>query len=680
MSIASEKKKEIFEFFNSSLSRSVDDTELLRFAKELVGLFGKVIRGYKLYPRSNPAFSKFGDQFKAKLDDIFMMLPTISLKISPKGFMVGKSVLDTNEKDKEIVFFLYNDGLREIFFQKGTTREEVTELFNILAQCTLFANEDYDLATLLWDHNFSNIGYITEDELIKENVVSYEDNAFSPFLVEELAYGEGINSIGDGGDDGEGDEGNSPEESAKGAGFEQVDFEKYATLIFKESDNIDLNEIKERLDKRIENHSVGKMEMFKFDEALKKNSDGFVVNRFLRELSSRLLLSQGSPEGLELLETAASLWEKLLLFGSVNGAILFIKTLKMIADKLENDQPDYSRKIREGFSSLEDTSFLDDVFSTIEDLPDEEMVAVGELFQMVPPSKIGYLVAKINDLESASARIAVIDSFSKYIVITDELLELTKHEDWKVVRNVFVLMKDKKDARIVPAIRSTLSHPQKQARIEALALLMEFSIEEAMPALEKAVFSSEREIRAIAVRKVLELKEPRVKAIVNRALQISNLKKLDKDEADEYLKLLIDMRREDMYDLISNLLFSDDMEMKNKAVTAILEAPTLTPFAKFISRASDISIVSKMKNDDLKNFCRLYKPETYKELFPALEPLFFVSGGLFNKTVKTLKETIFRSLVIYIDDPAVVSFFKKGISNGNKETVLLIDKIAAKYL
>ena len=80
MVTASERKREVFEFFNSNMGRVADNVDLLRSAKELVGLFGKVIRGYKLYPRSNPAFSKFGDQFKAKLDDILSTIPTISLK------------------------------------------------------------------------------------------------------------------------------------------------------------------------------------------------------------------------------------------------------------------------------------------------------------------------------------------------------------------------------------------------------------------------------------------------------------------------------------------------------------------------------------------------------------------------------------------------------------------------
>ncbi|MGI6394444.1 MAG: HEAT repeat domain-containing protein [bacterium] len=680
MSTASEKKREIFDFFTHHSEKISGNTELIRAAKELAGLFGKVIRGYNLYPRTNPAFTRFAEQFKEKLDEIFINFPTISLKISTRGFMVGKRVIDTSEKDKEIVFFLYNDGLREIFFQKGTSREEITEFFNILAQCTLFANEDYDLATLLWDHNFANIGYVTEDELIRINLELERDSNYSPFTVEELAYGEGYDSIGDGGIDGEGDEGDSAEDSAKGSSFEEDEFEKHSALIFKEHDNIDLNERKMQLNERITNSSVGKMEMFKFDEALKKNSDNFVVNRFLRELSSRLISSRGDKHGLDLLETAASLWEKLLLFGSVKGAVIFIKALKAIAEKLEEEQPEYSKKIREGFSALNDTEFLEDLFSTVESLPQDELEAIGEILAMVPSERIGFILSKINEIESAQTRIDIINSFSKFISISEELLSLTRHEDWRVVRNAFSLMKDKNDPRIVGSIRNALSHPQKQAQVEALGLLMEFSIEEAMPALEKAVFSSEREVRTVAFRKVMELREPKVKAIVNRAFQIHNLQKLEHDEIDEHLKLVVSSRREDLYDLLGNILFSDESNIKNKAVDAILTSPTLTPFSKLIARASDISVISKMKNDDLKHFCKLYKPETFKDLLPALTVLFPMRSGLFNKTTANVKEAVFKALLIYVDNSDVVSFFKKGIATGTKETANMINKIAGKLI
>jgi len=688
MKASTQSKRDVFEFFKENAESVAGDTGLVDSAKELVALFGKVIRGYKLYPRTNPAFDRFAFQFRKKLDEILSKMPSISLRITPKGFMLGSAILDTGEKDKEIVFFLYNDGLREIFFQTGTTKEEVSQLFNILAQCTLFANEDYDLATLLWDHNFDNIGYITEDELIKDSLsANAEDAGFSPILVEELSSGPGLEGLGgiddeydDEDEDGEGSGGDSASETSTGTKFNKEDFEKHSALIFKESDDIDLTKNKENLDARIENHSVGKMEMFKFEKALTNNDDAFVVNRFLRELSSRLVANQGNTTGDELLDTASQLWEKLLIFGSVRGAILFIKTLKAIAQKLRTTKPEYAEKIYNGLASLEDPEFITDIFSTVTDLPEEELNAVGELFSMIPEKMIGHILENITSMESSEVRITVLKGLSDNITINQHLLDLASHEDWKVVRNALALMKNKKDPKVVPAIRKALVHPQKQARIEALGILMEFSIEEALPALEKAVFSTSREIRAVAFRKILELREPKIKIIVNRSMQVSNLKKLESDEIEEYFDLIIKLRRDDLYDLLANNLFLEDGYIRNKAVNVLAKAPTLTPFSQHIAKASKFENLSKMKPEDLKNFCRLFKPETYKELMPVLKQSYSASGGLFIKSFKQIKEIIFRSLFIYVENSAVRNFFVEGIDTGNRETAAMIKKIAGKFI
>lgn len=681
---ASEKKREIFDFFKDNSDRLFDDSDLVKSTKELVTLFGKVIRGYRLYPRTNPAFSRFGDQFKVKLDEILSDIPSISLRISTKGFMLGNHILDTGEKDREVVFFLYNDGLREIFFQKGTTKEEISQLFNVLAQCTLFANEDYDLSTLLWDYNFTNIGYITEDELIRQNIsISNDsDNTFSPFLVEELSYGAGFGGIGEiDREDGKEGSGNSPYEMGKAANFETTDFEKYSELILKENIQVDFNERKELLNQRLSNYIVGKMEMFKFDEALKRNSDAFVVNRFLKELSTRLMNSQGTKAGKELLETAVSLWEKLLIFGSVSGAILFIRTLKTIAEQLKTTQPEYSRKIEETFSDLENEEFLSDFFFSVEDIPEEELAVIGEFFALIPSRKMDFLLSKINGIDSKDTRIAVIRSCAKYLPITDELIALTRHSDWKVVRNALALMKEKKDPRILPAIRATVSHPQKQARIEALALLMEFSVEEALPALERAAFSSARDVRSAAIQKILELRDnTAIKPIVNRLLIVHNLKKLDPDEVDEIFQMIVSMRRYDLFDLLGQHLLTEDHDVRIAAIQAIQKATTMTHFSKFIVRAADINSLAKMKPDELQAFCRLLKPEIFQELFAASGGMLTASGTLFNKTVTTAKEEFYKAIFYYRNDPEARKFIDRSLSAGNKETTKIVNKIKDKYL
>lgn len=680
---ASEKKREIFDFFKDNADKLFDDNELVKSTKELVTLFGKVIRGYRLYPRTNPAFSRFADQFKIKLDDILTDIPSISLRISTKGFMFGSHVLETDEKDREVVFFLYNDGLREIYFQKGTQKDEIWQLFDILAQCTLFANEDYDLSTLLWDHNFTNIGYITEDELIKQNLsLSNDSDNFSPFLVEELSYGPGLDGIGEiDKEEGKEGAGNSAQDMANSPEFAAAEFEKYSELMLKEDRQIDFNERKELLNKRLSNYIVGKMELFKFDEALKRNSDSFVVNRFLKELSTRLMNSQGTKAGKELLDTAVSLWEKLLLFGSVSGAILFIQTLKTIAEQLQNTQPEYSKKIRDTFSDLENEDFLSDFFFTIEDIPADEIAVIGKLFAMVPSRKMEFLLSKINNIESREVRIAVINSCAEHVPLSDDLLALTRHSDWKVVRNALAMMKDKKDPRILPAIRATVSHPQKQARIEALALLMEFSIEEALPSLERAVFSSARDVRGAAIQKILELKDnTAIKPIVNRLLQVHNLKKLESDEIDEIFQMIVSLRRYDLFDLLGQQLLTEDPDIRLKAIQAIHKATTMTHFSRFIVRAADINSLAKMKTEELQAFCKLLKPEIFSELFPAMKNMLSASGSLFNKSVPNAKEEFYKAIFYYRNDPEAKKFIDRSLSDGNKETVKIVNKIKDKYL
>jgi len=681
---ASDKKREIYDFFKDNADKLFDDQEIVKLTKELVGLFNKVIRGYRLYPRSNPAFSRFANYFKKKLDEILTNIPSISLRISTNGFMMGNHLLDTGDRDREVVFFLYNDGLREIFFQQGTTIDEINQLFDILAQCTLFANEDYDLATLLWDHNFTNIGYITEDELIKQNIAvsSDTDDTFSPFLVEELSYGPGHDGIGEiDSSEGMKGTGESASDTAVAPKFEVTDFEKYSDLILKEDIQIDFNERKELLNQRLSNYIVGKMEMFKFDEALKRNSDAFVVNRFLKELSARLTSSQGTKAGRELLDTAVSLWEKLLLFGSVSGAIIFIQTLKDIAEQLKTTQPEYSKKIKETFSDLENEEFLTDFFFTVEDIPEEELAVIGKLFAMVPPKKTEFLLSKINSLDSKETRIAIIKSCAKYLPVTDDLLALTRHSDWKIVRNAFAMMKEKADQRILPAIRAALSHPQKQARIEALGLLMEFSIEEALPALERAVFSSARDVRSTAIEKILELKDSMtIRPIVNRLFQPSNLKKLEPDEIDNLFQMIISMRKYDLFDLLGQQLLTEDYDIRLKAIQAIQKATTMKHFSKFIIRAADINSMARMKQDELQAFCKLLKPEIFEELFSAAAGMLTASGSLFNKSVPNAKEEFYKTIFYYRNDPEARKFIDKSLSSGNKETVKIVNKIKDKYL
>jgi hypothetical protein len=210
---------------------------------------------------------------------------------------------------------------------------------------------------------------------------------------------------------------------------------------------------------------------------------------------------------------------------------------------------------------------------------------------------------------------------------------------------------------------------------------MEFSVEEALPALERAVFSSARDVRSAAIQKILELKDnTAIKPIINRLLQVHNLKKLENDEIDEIFQMIISLRRYDLFDLLGQQLLTEDPEIRMKAIQAIQKATTMSHFEKFIIRAADINSLSKMKTDELQAFCKLLKPEIFPELFPAVKNMLSASGSLFNKSVPTAKEEFYKAIFYYRNDPEAKKFIEKSLSSGNKETVKIVNKIKDKYL
>ncbi|MFO7735549.1 MAG: hypothetical protein R6W70_04955, partial [bacterium] len=176
--------RKLFNFFKENASEISENKQLLSNAAETASLFNKIILTFKLYPGENPIFMKFATQFQKNLTCMFKELPVVSIRITHRGFHFASNELNLSKKDQETAEYLYNDGLRELYFQKGVGFESIHEFFSILAKATSCRNEDYDIPSLLWHGNFDRIGYITEDELL--NPYAYDKDNGEPFTIEMI--------------------------------------------------------------------------------------------------------------------------------------------------------------------------------------------------------------------------------------------------------------------------------------------------------------------------------------------------------------------------------------------------------------------------------------------------------------------------------------------------------------
>ncbi len=110
------KKQNLVDFFRKHFEMDESKEHLRGQAAEIVTLFHKVLKGYKLYPINNPMFKKFADDFKVKVDLMLTEIPVIPFRIKKTGFVFMKKPVESALEDQEVVYVLFNDGIREIYF------------------------------------------------------------------------------------------------------------------------------------------------------------------------------------------------------------------------------------------------------------------------------------------------------------------------------------------------------------------------------------------------------------------------------------------------------------------------------------------------------------------------------------------------------------------------------------
>jgi len=625
------RKQNLVDFFRQHFESDESKEHLRGQATEIITLFHKVLKGYKLYPLNNPMFKKFADEFKVKVDLMLTEVPVIPFRIKKTGFLFMKKPVESALEDQEVVYILFNDGIREIYFARGITYEEILTFFNILAKVTVYASEDYDIATLLWDANFEHIGYVTEEDLVESEPFEYDDFEQGYDVTATDARGRDL----------------TPETFTDREVPFQVNKEVYA---------------------------LTDEEKVIFADQMRKYDENAITSRFLKDLSVKLLHGETSEDvRLDIVETASLLWERLLFFGAVKEAVLFLKALLRIGAQFRSTNEEFYLKIKNGIASLADEDFLKRLFKSADSFPPDQFPYLGEFLALVPQNLLPFIIENLSILQTAEIRIAALEKLGLTIKNPEMVKPCLAHSDWQVVRNALTVLKGMNNPAVVPLLRSVVNHPQKQVRLEAIEILLNYSVEEALPALEKAVFSPEKEIRLLSVEKLLTLKNPQVKSVINRVLNEHYLVKLDLSEASAYLRKIVEERRDDLYDLVAVLFFSHHVGLRTAALTALKDVDTTAPFKRHLARYIAAPEFEKLPRAEMDLFLSLVRPENFEVTLPPLEKILKLSGPLLKRDLfHDVKDAVISHLDRYRSDPAVKLFFKKGLASGNKETEEII--------
>lgn len=144
-------------------------SEDVRLAKDIVEGIRKGKKMLKMYPQNNPIYIKTFEGIYSKFENFFELYNEIPLQIHHNKISFNnEQIYYSQEKENNLALFFFKDGIREITFLKGFTREECEDFIKILN--TDFENIalDDDVVTLFWEQDFEYIKYVVDEDALSD--------------------------------------------------------------------------------------------------------------------------------------------------------------------------------------------------------------------------------------------------------------------------------------------------------------------------------------------------------------------------------------------------------------------------------------------------------------------------------------------------------------------------------
>ena len=172
-----------------SIESPVVDPGELRSAREVLLQLTKTSKTLKIYLPNNPVYQKFLQELQNRMDRHLQDYEILKLKIRQNElYYRGVSVYENSNRLESLAFKLYVDGIRDLTFEEGVDRDEITGLLEIIGRDYDPSNPDDDMVTLLWERRFKHIQYIVVDDFIQETENPVKD--LDPAVLGQMAMKE----------------------------------------------------------------------------------------------------------------------------------------------------------------------------------------------------------------------------------------------------------------------------------------------------------------------------------------------------------------------------------------------------------------------------------------------------------------------------------------------------------
>ncbi len=522
---------------------------------EIIRLFLKSKKILKMYPFNNPLCINIMDTCFAKFTEFFSINEKLSLKIGQNNILYdSEAVYSSTGKEDNLALFFFKDGLREITFKRGLSREDLYDFLKIISFDFSSDSVDDDVVTLLWEKDFQNIQYVVE-EITLSDEEDYESRA-----VAEI------------------EEKNTDDESLLGAyedtlrnGSSVKDME-IALLTDKDLQDLAVEFEKDEYDK------TGKLieilfEMFLLSETEDDFNDltGFFVG-----VIEYLL-------GMEDIDTATGILLKLNHLKDANG----------VSKEIRN----CSKNILINISTGNIINLLGNMLDGSNKINDK---MIEDFVKCLDEKAIKPMVLILGDLKKIHSRKLIVEAL---IILgrrnMDSLMEGLNDSRWYVIRNIIYVLRKIGDRKAVDCLFKTIRHGDVRVKKEVIRAFGELGGAGVLAALRNCLDDPDYQVELAALTEIGNIRSEGAKRTILKRISAGDFGERNFEEKKKYYEVISKWKDKEVRDFMADIIdkrtfFGRTRNYENRACAAYCLG--------LIGNRESLPLLDKYRNDGNRLF------------------------------------------------------------------------------
>jgi hypothetical protein len=489
-------------------SEIADSEEDYLQAKDLINLFIKTIKAFRLYPADNPTLMGIQEQLFKRFQTYLEMYKSFTLGIGEYDFSFqGKIVYEDRELKGSLPFLFFKDGLRELRFMEGMEEWELKGFTDIIIQRDNINEFEDDLITLIWEKDFIHISYIATDQFLEE----------TPILIPATAEQFRRNAVSEplpasaGGDFGE-------EASGGEFDFDQEIFGKG----------------KEPARKGAAVYFLTPEEL----ESLRKEVEGEMKPNFVFQVVDILFEIMALEKETEPFQDAIHILQK-LLDAQVNvGEFLKARDLLNRVHIIRNTyqlQEWQVQAVEHFVESLGDYEHIQRIGMILEKKADLRLEEVSAYLLLLKPNAVQELMRVLGDLTNSKGRRMLCDIIGELgKTRTDLIVQFMDDPRWYLVRNLVYILGRIGQEPCMSYIQKSYSHSEPRVRREAVQAAGLIGGPRATNLLTKALKDQDLRIRSMACINLARVGKKASLPVLLEVIQAKDFSKRDPSEVKAF--------------------------------------------------------------------------------------------------------------------------------------------------